>query len=106
MSGKAGELIPTYRKKILPVAPPTGPSRPKSPTWVARAPTPEGLEAMKKCLDIVLRMRAASRAEREQCGGSKLSKKHPGGFVWLLVFLAPARREFECCRGAVTSQNN
>ena len=60
ISGKAGELIPTYRKKIVPVAPSTGPSRPTPPTWVARSPTPGGLEAMKKCQDTVSRMTAAS----------------------------------------------
>ena len=70
MSGKAGELIPTYRKTILPVAPSLGPSRPTPPTWVARLPTPEGLEAMKKCQDIVSRMRAANKAEREKSTGT------------------------------------
>ena len=60
MSGKTGELIPSYQKNILPAAPSSGQSRPTKPTWVARVPTPEGLEAMKKCQDIVRRMREAT----------------------------------------------
>ena len=88
MSGKA--LVPTYQKMILPIAPSSGPSRPTRPTWVARVPTPEGLEAMKKCKEIVRRMRAASKAEREQqCGGRwQVAGLAGTWFLWHLVHLA------------------
>ena len=65
MSGTAGEieLFPPSFKKFFPAAPSSGPSRPTRPTWVAKVPTVEGLEAMKKCEDKVQRMRAADRAK-------------------------------------------
>ena len=68
MSGTTGEmklLLPGF-KKFFPAAPPSGPSRPTRPTWVAKVPTEEGLEAMKKCEDKVRRMRAADRAKISQ----------------------------------------
>ena len=87
MSGKAGELVPTYRKWILPIAPSSGLPRPSPPIWVARAPTPEVLEAMKKCQEIVRRMRAAGKAEREpQCGGKwKVAGLSGNWWVWRWV---------------------
>ena len=89
MLGKA--LVPTYQKMILPIAPSSGPSRPTRPTWVARVPTPEGLKAMKKCQEIVQRMRAASKAVREQhqCGGRwQVAGLAGTWFAWHLVHLA------------------
>ena len=85
MSGKAGELIPTYQRKISPSSPSSGPSRPTSPTWVARVPTAEGLARMKKCQDIVQKMRASSKAERS----SKFTKTVVGvSGTWLVCHLA------------------
>ena len=85
MSGKAGELIPTYQRKISPSSPSSGPSRPTSPSWVARVPTAEGLAAMKKCQDIVDKMRASSKAERS----SKFTKTVVGvSGTWLVCHLA------------------
>ena len=82
MSGKAGELIPTYQRKISPSSPSSGPSRPTSPTWVATA---EGLAAMKKCQDIVDKMRASSKAE----SSSKFTKTVVGvSGTWLVCHLA------------------
>ena len=86
MSGKAGELLPTYRRKILPVAPSSPPSCPTRPARVARVPTEEGMQAMKKCKDTVDKMRAASKAER---GGNTWTKTLAGvsgtWWIWHLV---------------------
>ena len=85
MSGKAGELLPSYRTKILPVAPASSPSRPTHPAWVARTPSPAGLEARKNCEDIVRRLRAAAASSADS-SGSKWTKTLVGvdgtWFVW------------------------
>ena len=86
MSGKAGELVPTYQSQIFPVAPPSSPARPTPPTWVARVPSPQGLAAMKNCQDIIARMKATSKAERK---GKKLTKTLAGvsgtWYIWKFV---------------------
>ena len=86
MSGKVGELIPTYKKHIQPSAPPS-PSPPASRFWVARTPSRAGVEAMQRCQDIVARMRAEGRAEREKRSGGKSLKPTLVGldgtwFIW------------------------
>ena len=86
MSGKAGELTPSYRSKILPLAPLSSPSGPTSRTWVARTPSTEGVDAMEKCQQIEAKMRATSKTEREQYGSSRLPMTLAGvsgtWFVW------------------------
>ena len=86
MSGKAGELIPSYKSQIFPVAPSTSPSRADPPTWVATVPSQKGLEAMKKCQDIVSKMREESKGERE---GKQFTRTLAGvsgtWFVWQFV---------------------
>ena len=86
MSGKAGELIPSYQSQIYPVAPAPSPSRATPPTWLATVPTAEGLEAMQKCQDIVSKMRAKSKAEREDKQFTKTLAGVSGTwFVWKFV---------------------
>ena len=76
MSGKAGELIPTYRKNIHPSAPYTRTQHKKEPR-IARIPNPEGLAEMKKCKEIVYRMREESKARypfKEEVSSGSLRK--------------------------------
>ena len=84
MSDKAGELTPREQKTILPGAPSPGPSSPARPTRVARVPGLEGVDAMKKCEEIICRMRSSGGAE--QRGGTNLSKTlHYVYFVQLVA---------------------
>ena len=86
MAGKAGELIPSYRSEIFPIAPAPSPSRRNPPTWVARAPSVRGLEAMKCCQDIIQKMKATSKAEREEKQFSKTLAGVSGTrFIWKFV---------------------
>ena len=88
MSGKAGELLPTYKKDIQPSAP-SSPTPSASRSWVAWPPSQEGLAAMQTCHDIVQRMRAANLAKKEKKSGGKLSKKTLVGFsgTWFIWHL-------------------
>ena len=90
MSGKAGELVPSNRSLIFPAAHP----RPAPPTWVARVPSERGLEAMKNCKDIVEKIKAESKAEREK---KKFTRTLAGvsgtWFIWKFVDVAESGKK-------------